>query len=72
MQELKPGQNLAGPALFRGRLRAFCASSVAQWFNAVDFRRRRWRMAVVSSPIHGRWHAVQRPLIIPRLLANAR
>ena len=23
MQELKPGQNLAGPALFRGRLRAF-------------------------------------------------
>ena len=31
MQELKPGQNLAGPALFRGRLRAFgkCTNGVA-------------------------------------------
>ena len=31
MQELKPGQNLAGPALFRGRLRAFgkCINGVA-------------------------------------------
>ena len=52
--------------------KARCAASVAQWFSAVDFRRRRWRMAVGSSPIHGRWHAVQRPLISPRLLANAR
>ena len=48
------------------------AVSVAQWFSAVDFRRRRWRMVVGSSPIHGGWHAVQRPLISPRLLANAR
>ena len=31
VQELKPGQNLAGPALFRGRLRAFgkCTDVVA-------------------------------------------
>ena len=31
MQELKPGQNLAGPALFRGRLMAFgkCTNRVA-------------------------------------------
>ena len=31
MQELNPGQNLAGPALFRGRLRAFgkCTNGVA-------------------------------------------
>ena len=31
MQELKAGQNLAGPALFRGRLRAFgkCTNGVA-------------------------------------------
>ena len=47
------------------------AASVMQWFSAVDFRRRRWGLAVGSSPIHGRWHAVQRPLISPRLLANA-
>ena len=38
-----------------------CAASVAQWFSAVDFRRRRLRIAVGSSPIHGRLHAVQRP-----------
>ena len=50
----------------------FCAASMVQWFSAVDFRRRRWQMAVGSSPIHGRWHAVQRPLISPMLLANAR
>ena len=48
------------------------AASVAQWFSAVDFRRRRCRMAVGSSPIHGRWHAVQWPLISPRIFANAR
>ena len=31
VQELKPSQNLAGPALFRGRLRAFgmCTNGVA-------------------------------------------
>ena len=31
MQELKPGQNLAGPVLFHGRLRAFgkCTNGVA-------------------------------------------
>ena len=48
------------------------AASVAQWFSAVNFRHRRWRMAVGSSPIHGRWQAVKTPLISPRLLANAR
>ena len=46
------------------------AASVAQWFSAVDFPRRRWRMAVGSSPIHGRLHTVQRPLISPSI-ANA-
>ena len=63
------------PNALRSLIIANIRTVTTETFQKIIFaqiRRRRWRMAVGSSPIHGRWHAVQRPLISPRLLANAR